>query len=182
MVEEILKKGRENAKIQFGVLTLFPQLFTSFLNESLIKRARELDLLEIELLNFREYGRGKHLQVDDLPYGGGAGMLLRVEPIYEALQTIKKNYPSQQTHSVLLSPQGKVFNQRKAKELSQKKNPIVLICGRYEGFDERVSSLVDEEISLGDFVSLGGEIPAMLTIDFPYNALIKCSILGDWFE
>ncbi|MBF0289519.1 MAG: tRNA (guanosine(37)-N1)-methyltransferase TrmD [SAR324 cluster bacterium] len=153
--------------MQFEVLTLFPEIFSSFLGESLIKRAIEEELIQVNLYNFRQHGLGKHLKVDDTPYGGGPGMVLRVEPIYEALVARDQHYQSRhlKTYKILLTPQGVPFNQKKARNFSQSDKVLLLICGRYEGFDERVRSYVDEEISGGDFVCLGGEVIAMTLIE-----------------
>ena len=153
--------------LRFEVLTLFPEIFSSFLEESLIKRAREKRLLSISLANFRKHGLGKHLQVDDSPYGGGPGMILRIEPLVLTLEEKKDFHQSQgrKTHTILVSPQGQPFTQKKAKELSQKNSVLTLVCGRYEGFDERIRSIVDEEISGGDFVCMGGEVISMAIIE-----------------
>mgnify|MGYP001209864476 CR=1 FL=1 len=153
--------------LHFDVLTLFPKIFSSFLEESLIKKSIEQQYLKVDLVNYRRHGRGKHLQVDDTPYGGGPGMLLRVEPIAETLEEQKKKNHAAglETHTVLLTPQGQPFTQAKAKQLSRCKAVLTLICGRYEGFDERIRSLVDEEISGGDFICLGGEVIAMTMIE-----------------
>ncbi len=153
--------------LRFEVLTLFPEIFSSFLEESLIKRALEKRLLSISLANFRKHGLGKHLQVDDSPYGGGPGMILRIEPLVLTLEEKKDFHQSQgrETHTILVSPQGQPFTQKKAKELSQKNSVLTLICGRYEGFDERIRSIVDEEISGGDFVCMGGEVISMAIIE-----------------
>ena len=153
--------------LRFEVLTLFPEIFSSFLEESLIKRAREKRLLSISLANFRKHGLGKHLQVDDSPYGGGPGMILRIEPLVLTLEEKKDFHKSQgrETHTILVSPQGQPFTQKKAKELSQKNSVLTLVCGRYEGFDERIRSIVDEEISGGDFVCMGGEVISMAIIE-----------------
>ena len=153
--------------LHFDVLTLFPKIFSSFLEESLIKKSIEQQYLKVDLVNYRRHGRGKHLQVDDTPYGGGPGMLLRIEPIAETLeeQKKKKHAAGLETHTVLLTPQGQPFTQAKAKQLSRCKAVLTLICGRYEGFDERIRSLVDEEISGGDFICLGGEVIAMTMIE-----------------
>ena len=153
--------------LHFDVLTLFPKIFSSFLEESLIKKSIEQQYLKVDLVNYRRHGRGKHLQVDDTPYGGGPGMLLRIEPIAETLEEQKKKNHAAglETHTVLLTPQGQPFTQAKAKQLSRSKAVLTLICGRYEGFDERIRSLVDEEISGGDFICLGGEVIAMTMIE-----------------
>ena len=153
--------------LRFEVLTLFPEIFSSFLDESLIKRAIEKGLLSVSLVNFRKHGLCKHLQVDDSPYGGGPGMILRIEPVARTVEEQKKFYHSQgrETHTILVSPQGQPFTQKKAKELSQNNSVLTLVCGRYEGFDERIRSLVDEEISGGDFVCMGGEVITMAIIE-----------------
>ena len=153
--------------LRFEVLTLFPEIFSSFLEESLIKRGLEKRLLSISLVNFRKHGLGKHLQVDDSPYGGGPGMILRIEPLVLTLEEKKDFHQSQgrKTHTILVSPQGQPFTQKKAKELSQKNSVLTLVCGRYEGFDERIRSIVDEEISGGDFVCMGGEVITMAIIE-----------------
>ena len=153
--------------LHFEVLTLFPEIFSSFLEESLINRAIGQRHLQVDLVNYRKHGRGKHLQVDDTPYGGGPGMLLRVEPIAKTLAGQKKIHHAAglETHTVLLTPQGQPFTQAKAKQLSRCKAVLTMICGRYEGFDERIRSLVDEEISGGDFICLGGEVIAMTMIE-----------------
>ena len=153
--------------LHFDVLTLFPKIFSSFLEESLIKKSIEQQYLKVDLVNYRRHGRGKHLQVDDTPYGGGPGMLLKIEPIAETLEEQKKKNHAAglETHTVLLTPQGQPFTQAKAKQLSRCKAVLTLICGRYEGFDERIRSLVDEEISGGDFICLGGEVIAMTMIE-----------------
>ena len=153
--------------LRFEVLTLFPDIFSSFIGESLIKRAIEKELLSVSLVNFRKHGLGKHLQVDDSPYGGGPGMILRIEPVSLTLEEQKNFHQSQgrETHTILVSPQGQPFTQKKAKELSQNNSVLTLVCGRYEGFDERISRLVDEEISGGDFVCMGGEVISMTIIE-----------------
>ena len=153
--------------LRFEVLTLFPEIFSSFLEESLIKRALEKRLLSISLANFRKHGLGKHLQVDDSPYGGGPGMILRIEPLVLTLEEKKNFHQSQgrETHKILVTPQGQSYTQKKAKELRQSNSVLTLVCGRYEGFDERIRSIVDEEISGGDFVCMGGEVISMAIIE-----------------
>ena len=153
--------------LHFDLLTLFPEFFRSFLSESLIGKALEKQFFQVELNNFREFGLGSHHQVDDEPFGGGPGMLLRVEPIAEALKTREEHHRQndRSVKKVLLTPQGKPFNQKKAMQWSQSEEVLVLVCGRYEGFDERIRGLVDEEVSGGDFVCLGGEVVAMLIIE-----------------
>lgn len=149
----------------FVVLTLYPEIFSSCYAVGLLKKAQDQGKIAIEIINFREYGIGKHLHVDAPPYGGGAGMLLRPEPILKALEKCQEKSIDKRIHKILISPQGKSFTQAKAIELSRVTNPIALICGRFEGFDERISKFVDEEISLGDFVLMGGETAAMAIIE-----------------
>lgn len=146
--------------MKIDILTLFPDMFDGFLNDSIIKRAREKKLVEINVHNFRDYSPFKNKQVDDYSYGGGAGMVLMCEPIFLAIEAIKQK----DTEIIMLTPSGKTFNQQKAKELSGQKH-IILLCGHYEGFDERIKTIIDTEISIGDFVLTGGEIPAMAVTD-----------------
>lgn len=135
-------------------------MFEGFLNESIIKRAIDKGKVKINLINFRDYTLDPHGKVDDTPFGGGAGMVLMVQPIYDALMSIK----TKDSYVILLTPWGNVFNQRRAREFVKYKH-LILICGHYEGFDDRIKSLVDEEISIGDFILTGGEIPAMAISD-----------------
>lgn len=146
--------------MKIDILSLFPGMFEGFLNESIIKRAIEKKLVEINVINFRDYTPLKNGQVDDTIYGGGPGMLLRCEPIFECIDAIK----TPDSTIILLSPDGKTFKESDAKELKNFKH-LILICGHYEGFDERIKSLVDKEISIGDFVLTGGELPAMCIVD-----------------
>lgn len=146
--------------MKIDILTLFPNLFQGFLSESIIKRAIESGKVEISLIDFREYSPLNNKQVDDTPYGGGAGMLLRCEPIFLCLDEIKTD----DSYVILLTPDGKTFNQNIAVDLKNKKH-LIIICGRYEGFDERIKTLVDLELSIGDFVLTGGEVPAMAIVD-----------------
>ena len=129
------------------------------INNSILKRAQQNQLVDFDIINFREFSTNKHMTVDDTPYGGGSGMVLAVEPIYLALESIKDK-----GHKILLTPQGKKFNQNIAKSFL-KEDHLIFICGHYEGFDERVREFVDEELSLGDFVMTGGELAALAMID-----------------
>ena len=142
------------------ILTLFPSFFDSFKTESIIKRAIENDKVTINIHNIRDYATNKHKQVDDYPYGGGAGMVLMCEPIFNAIESLRK----ENTKVIMMSPSGKTFNQEKAYSLSKEEH-IILLCGHYEGFDERIKTIIDEEISIGNFVLTGGEIPAMAITD-----------------
>jgi len=171
--------------VKFDIVTIFPKIFGSYFNESILKRAQEKKLIKIKTHNLRDFTDDERKTVDDTPYGGGAGMVLKIEPIYRALCSInskfqipnsKKNLKSQtlptgrqvsnpKSRIILFSAKGKKFTQADAERLSKYEN-IVMICGRYEGVDERVKeNLVDEEISIGDYVLTGGEIPAMIVID-----------------
>ena len=147
--------------MQIDILTLFPEMFSGFLETSIIKRAREKKLININLINFRDYSPLNNHQVDDTPYGGGAGMLLRPEPIFLCLDEINKG----DAFVILLSPDGDTFNQNLAKNLSLNVKHLIIICGHYEGFDERIKTLADQIISIGDFVLTGGEVPAMAITD-----------------
>lgn len=146
--------------MKIDILTIFPSMFEGFLNESIIKRAIDKGKVKINLINFRDYTLDPHGKVDDTPFGGGAGMVLMIQPIYDALMSIK----TKDSYVILLTPGGNVFNQQRAREFVKYKH-LILICGHYEGFDDRIKSLVDEEISIGDFILTGGEIPAMAISD-----------------
>ena len=150
--------------MKFIILTLFPEAFQSYFNVSLIQRALAKKFIQIEIHNLRDWGEGAHKVVDLRPYGGGAGMVLRVDIIANALKSLKIKKGKKSQAIALMTPQGKTFNQTAARNLSKLKT-LALICGRYEGFDERVRDLVDIEISLGDFVLTGGEVPALAIVD-----------------
>ena len=146
--------------MKFDVLTLFPEMF-ELLNQSIIGKAIEKDLIDINLINIRDFSKDKHKKVDDTPYGGGAGMVMKPDVVYDAYQSIK----DRNAKVIYMSPQGKPLNQQKVEELS-KENHLIILCGHYEGIDQRVlDKIVDEEISIGDYVLTGGEIPAMVLID-----------------
>lgn len=145
------------------ILTLFPGMFDGFINESIIKRARDKGIVKINIIDFRKYSKLSNNQVDDTPYGGGGGMVLMIEPIYDALKEIKDN--DKDAYVILLTPDGKKFRQEEAVYLSKNKKHLVFICGHYEGFDERIRTLCDLEISIGDYVLTGGELPAMVISD-----------------
>ena len=146
--------------MKFDILTLFPDFFDSPLSESIIKRAIAEKLIDVDLHNIRDFTHDKHRVVDDSPYGGGSGMVMKPGPIVEGIEHLRK----EKTKVILLSPQGKSFDQKKAVELSREEH-LVFICGRYEGIDERVRDYVDETISIGDFVITGGELAALTIID-----------------
>ena len=146
--------------MQFDVLTLFPEMFEP-LNKSIIGRAKEKGLININLINIRDFSKNKHKKVDDTPYGGGAGMVMMPDVVYDAYKSLN----SKDAKVIYMSPQGQKLNQKKVVELSKEKH-IILLCGHYEGIDQRViDEIVDEEISIGDYVLTGGELPAMIVID-----------------
>ncbi len=146
--------------MKFDVLTLFPEMFTP-LKESIIGKAIEDKKIELNLINIRDFSKDKHKKVDDTPYGGGAGMVMKADVVYDAYLSVKK----EKAKVIFLSPQGKTLNQEKVKELSNE-NHLILLCGHYEGIDQRViDEIVDEEISIGDYILTGGELPAMVLID-----------------
>ncbi|BBM13759.1 tRNA (guanine-N1)-methyltransferase [Enterococcus mundtii] len=150
--------------MKIDVLTLFPRMFEGPMGESIIGKAVAKELLEINVSNFREYSDTKHQTVDDYPYGGGAGMLLKVQPIYDNIKAIEEKHPETKKRVILLDPAGKPFNQKMAEEFSEEEH-LIFICGHYEGYDERIRSLVTDEVSLGDYVLTGGELGAMVMID-----------------
>ena len=151
--------------MHIDILTLFPQMFNDVFSYSIIGRARERHLVDIRLHDIRAYTHDKHHIVDDYPYGGGAGMLLKPEPIFEAAESIKEELGFSSVPTVLLSPQGRLFNQKIARQLADYQR-LILICGHYEGVDERViEHLVNDEISIGDYLLSGGEIAAMVVVD-----------------
>lgn len=147
--------------VRFDILTLFPEMIEGMLNQSILKRAIEKKIIEVNIINFRDFSTNKHSTVDDYAYGGGAGMLISVEPIHLAMKTIPN---IDKAYKILTSPSGNVYNQNKAEKLS-KLDHIVIVCGHYEGIDNRILDYIDEEISIGDYVLTGGEIPACAIID-----------------
>ena len=161
--------------LRFDIVSIFPGMFASPFGDSIIKRAREAGLLDIHVHDLRDYSLNKHRKVDDSPFGGGVGMVMNVEPIARAITAVKKEVP--ETRSILLSPGGRPFDQEKAWELSSLPS-LTLICGRYEGIDERIRlHYVDEEISIGDYVLTGGELPAMVLVE-AISRLLP-GVLGD---
>ena len=159
--------------MKIDVLTLFPAMFAGPLDESIVKRAREAKLLDLQIHNLRDWTHDRHKTVDDRPFGGGPGMLLKVEPLFEAIESLQR----ETTKVILLSPGGRKFTQEIARELSQEKD-LLLVCGSYEGFDERVrEALADDELSIGDYVLTNGALPAMVVIDAV--ARLLPGVLGD---
>ena len=150
----------------FDIITIFPHIFESYFSESIIKRAQKKGLIKINIHNLRDYTKDKHKTVDDKPYGGGPGMVMMVEPIFKAVSVLKRSkVKNQKLKVILFSPKGKKFDQKMAKRFS-KLDRLIMICGRYEGIDERVAKhIADEEISVGDYILTGGELPAMIVID-----------------
>ncbi len=153
--------------MKFHLLTIFPEIFDSYLNESILRRAQDKKIIKFKVHNLRDWTTDKHKTVDDTPYGGGAGMLMKIEPLYKALMAIKKlnkkGKPAKRK-ILLMSAAGKTWNQAMAKKYS-KMEEIIFVCGRYEGVDARIKNFIDEEISVGDYVLTGGELPALTIID-----------------
>lgn len=146
--------------MKIDIITIFPEFFDAFLRTSIIKRGIEDGFIDIKTHQLRDYSSLKHNRIDDTPYGGGAGMLMMFPPFYEAIKTLKK----EDSYIIMTSPQGNLFDQKKAIELAEKKH-IIILCGHYEGIDARVEALVDEEVSIGNYVLTGGEMPAMIISD-----------------
>lgn len=162
--------------MRIDVLTLFPGMFAGPMGESIIGKARDKNLLKINISNFRDYSDNKHHTVDDYPYGGGAGMLLKAQPIFDNLAAIEAEVPDTKKRVILLDPAGKKFDQKMAEEFSNEEH-LVFICGHYEGYDERIRTLVTDEVSLGDYVLTGGELGAMVMIDATVRLLPE--VLGN---
>ena len=146
--------------MRIDIITLFPNMFSGFTHESIIKRAIENGYVEINIVNLRDYTLDKHLKVDDTPYGGGNGMVLACQPVFDCIKALRTD----DSLVIMMTPQGKVYNQQMANSLA-KKSHLILLCGHYEGFDERIRSIVDMEISIGDFVMTGGELASMVISD-----------------
>ncbi|MBI5204469.1 MAG: tRNA (guanosine(37)-N1)-methyltransferase TrmD [Nitrospirae bacterium] len=162
--------------MKFDIITIFPEIFNAYLNESIIKRAINKKIIEAKVHNLRDFTADRHRTVDDYPYGGGPGMVMKPEPFFNAVETIKSDGIPRRT--IMLSPQGKVFNQGMALSMSKESQDLILICGRYEAVDERVrENIVDEEISIGDYILTGGELPALVIIDTV--ARLIPGVLGD---
>jgi tRNA (guanine37-N1)-methyltransferase len=149
--------------MRIQIITLFPEMFDKVLNTSMLWKAQKEDLVEYELVNLRDFGIGPRKQVDDTPYGGGDGMVLRPEPLFAAVDQAKEKDPDAQV--LLMTPRGDVFTQELAREFAATEAGLIIICGRYEGYDERVTTVVDKELSIGEYVLTGGELPAMVIID-----------------
>lgn len=148
-------------KIQ--IITLFPEMFEGVLNSSMLWKAQKEGLVEYNPINLRDFGIGPRRQVDDVPYGGGDGMVLRPEPLFAAIEVAKKTDPDAQV--LLMTPRGESFNQEMAREFAATESGLIIVCGRYEGYDERVTTIVDKQITVGEYVLTGGELPAMIVTD-----------------
>lgn len=151
--------------MQFDIITIFPEIFDSYFKESILKRAQEKKLIKIRVHNLRKWAKDRHQTVDDRPYGGGIGMVLKIEPIYRAVQSLKLKTKNLKLKTILFTPRGKKFNQRIAHKFS-KLDRLIMICGRYEGVDERVAKYIANiELSIGNYDLMGGELPAMVVIE-----------------
>lgn len=146
--------------MRIDILTLFPEMFQNFTTESIIKRAIDKKIVEVNIIDFRKYSNDPHQKVDDTPYGGGSGMVLMCQPIYDCIESIR----TKDSKVIMLTPDGYVYKESIAYDLSKEKH-LILLCGHYEGFDERIRNIVDMEISIGDYVLTGGELPAMVVAD-----------------
>jgi tRNA (guanine37-N1)-methyltransferase len=145
------------------IITLFPEMFAGVLNTSMLWKAQEKGLVKYNLINLRDFGLGPRRTVDDTPYGGGDGMVLKPEPLFAATTHAKKDDP--EARVILMTPRGKLFNQEMAREFAATEAGLIIICGRYEGYDERIITIVDKQLSVGNFVLTGGELPAMVVVD-----------------
>lgn len=167
--------------MKFTILTLFPKVFDQYINSSIIKKAINSNAVEIEIINFRNFSKNRHNKVDDTPYGGGPGMVLTLQPIVDALKKVK----TKDSLTILLTPSGYQFKNKMSKVISKCKH-IILICGHYEGFDERINNYVDIQLSIGDYVLTGGELPALVVLDATIrqieNVINKDSLLSESFE
>lgn len=160
--------------MKISIITLFPDMFKPVIGTSMLLKAQKDKLVEFKLVNLRDFGLGLRQTVDDTPYGGGAGMILKPEPIFAAVESVKKKSPDAKV--ILMSPRGEKYSQHLAKKLAKEKD-LIILCGHYEGMDERVMQLVDYEVSIGDYVLTGGEIPAMVVIDSVVRLIP--GVLGD---
>lgn len=172
--------------MQIDVLSLFPEMFEGPMNTSIIGKAQEKGVANIDITDFRKFAVNKHGHVDDYPYGGGAGMLLRVDPIHDALEEIERKHPDNKKRVILMDPAGETFTQKHAESFAEDAH-LIFICGHYEGYDERIRSYVTDEISVGDYVLTGGELGAMIVIDATVRLLEdavgnEASITGDSFS
>ncbi len=162
--------------LRIDILTLFPEMFEGFLSESMIRIAQEKGLVDIHLTDIRDFSRDRHQKVDDKPYGGGPGMVMKVQPVVDCIEAVVDR-DRRRGPIVLLTPQGQVFHQRQAQAFAEGAERLILVCGHYEGFDERIRAFCDMELSIGDYVLSGGEVPAMVVTD----AVVRLvpGVLGD---
>jgi tRNA (guanine37-N1)-methyltransferase len=162
--------------LRIDILTLFPEMFEGFLSESMIRIAQEKGMVDIHLTNIRDFSRDRHQKVDDKPYGGGPGMVMKVQPVVDCIEAVVDR-DRRRGPIVLLTPQGQVFHQRQAQAFAEGAERLILVCGHYEGFDERIRAFCDMELSIGDYVLSGGEVPAMVVTD----AVVRLvpGVLGD---
>lgn len=149
--------------MRFAVVTLLPSVFNAYLAESVVGKAIKKGLISVDIVNLRDFAKDRHRTVDDYPYGGGPGMVIKAEPVAEAIEYVKAD--GLESHTILMSPAGRLFTQEVAVELATQSKKLLLVCGRYEGIDERAKILIDDEISVGDYVLTGGELPALVIID-----------------
>ena len=164
-----------NAAMTFEVLTIFPEIIRSYISESIIKRALQRGIIEVDIYNIRDFTVDRHHKVDDYPYGGGAGMVLKPDPIFNTIDHIRKD--NKERRIILLSPGGRIFTQKIAGEYALRGERLLMIAGRYEGVDERIKDLIDEELSIGDYILTGGELPSLVIIDA--IARLLPGVLGD---
>ena len=164
---------------KFKIITIFPEILDSYFNESIISRAQNKKIIKIENHNLRDWTTDNHRTVDDTPYGGGAGMLMKIEPLYKALKAVQKGGTKKKRKVVLMAASGTTWTQKKAKEYSEL-DEVIIICGRYEGVDARIKEFIDEEISIGDYVLTGGELGAAVMID--YITRLLPGVLGNEYS
>lgn len=162
--------------LRVDILTLFPEMFQGFLSTSMIRIAIEKRLLDVRLTNIRDYSANRHQKVDDTPYGGGPGMVMMVQPVADCLQAVRE-MDRRRGPAILMTPQGQTFNQRMAQNMAEEYERLILLCGHYEGIDERIRDFIDMEVSIGDYILTGGELPAMVLTD-AVTRLIP-GVLGD---
>jgi tRNA (guanine37-N1)-methyltransferase len=149
--------------VKIQIITLFPEMFEGVLNSSMLWKAQKAELVEYGLINLRDFGIGPRKQVDDIPYGGGDGMVLKPEPLFLSIEQAKKTDPEAQV--LLMTPRGELFTQAMAREFAATEAGLIIVCGRYEGYDERITTIVDKQVSVGEYVLTGGELPAMIITD-----------------
>ncbi len=163
LTKEVEAAIESNMIMKITIITLFPEMFEGVFAHSMLFKAQDRGLVEIELVNLRDFGLGERKTVDDMPYGGGDGMLLKPEPLFAAVETAKDKSPDAKV--LLMTPRGKDFDQNIAQRYADNQNDLIIICGRYEGYDERITSIVDNQLSIGRYILTGGEIPAMIITD-----------------